>query len=506
MHRFGRFELDAAAGELRVDGKPVTIQPQVLSVLSFLVERPGRVVSKRELLDEVWADAHVTESSVERAVSLARKALGSEGSKLIVTVPKRGYRFTAPAPDIAAPPQELPAPRYAKNGDVHLAYRVLGDGDSAIVLINGWVFAMDSWGDDPSMREHVEHLSVGRRLVLFDKRGTGLSDRVKRLPTLDQRMDDLRAVLDAAGVQKATILGYSEGAPLALLFAASLPERTRGLVLVGGFARMTSASGYPWGWSEEQQTALEGYIDRSWGAGRTVRAIAVDRVGEPSWERWSAKAERIGASPGAAKDLLAMNCAIDVRSVLAAVKVPTTIIHSEEDSMFGVGNARFLAERVAGARLIELPGANHLPLLGNEHMLLAAVDRYEAMPAPEEPAATFLTTVVATAAPHPKATAVFDEEGATRIWRQAQLACFDGPVRALAAARRLASVGAAVHTGQARPDARGLAGAAVDDALALADRASEGEVRVSRIVRDLVPGAGLTFSAAPDADDLQLDV
>jgi DNA-binding winged helix-turn-helix (wHTH) protein len=274
VYRFGPFQLDVGARELRRGSDEITLQPQVFALLSYLIEHRDRVVDKAELLQRLWPDAVVLEGSLQRSVSQARAALDDEDHDFIRTFSRHGYRFVAPVEESAptpaaagkapAPPASPPASvvsspaapgalppldvRYARSAGLHIAYAVAGAGAVDIVLVLGWTFPFRALARLAETAATLSALTDIGRVVLFDKRGTGLSDPVKRLPSLDERMDDLRAVLDAAGSRQAVLVGLSEGGALCMLFAAAYPERVRGLVLVGAFPRMAAAPDWPAGW------------------------------------------------------------------------------------------------------------------------------------------------------------------------------------------------------------------------------------------------------------------
>ena len=501
--RFDEFELDTGLGELRHAGRPRALQPKAYDVLEYLVRHRDRVVSKEELLDGVWPDVLVTDSSVQRAVSLARSALGDDG-RLIRTVPRRGYRFAADveAAEPAAPPTLRFRPRFVVSGDVHVAYHAVGEGEVDVVLIPGWVFPMRAFFDHPEVEAWIAELGRLGRVILFDKRGTGLSDRVKELPTLQQRVDDLRAVLDAAGSRSAVLVGISEGGALSVFGAASFPERVRGLLVAGSFARWSAAPDYPEGWPPERFDELRAYIGRAWGSGATIRAIVESRAGDPSIEAWAARAEQQGASPGAALDLLEMNLAVDVRAILPAVAVPTVVLHSRRDALFPVESARYLAAHIPGARLVETEGRDHAFLFDGAADLRAALDWLVRRPAPTP--ASFLATVVVLEADGAPARAELDplvaRHGGLPV-HDGLAWSFDGPQRAIRAARvLLAAAGgrdrqarAGVHTGEVTRLEGGLRGEGVETARAVARATRPGEVGVSRVVRDLVHGSPFEF-------------
>jgi len=379
--RFGAYELDVARRELRVAGEARPVQPQVFAVLAYLVRHRERVVAKEELLREVWPDAVVTDASLQRAVSLARRALRPADRGLLRTHARIGYRFvgevSSPDPEEEAAPTG--PPRYATCGGVHLAYRVLGSGPVDVVLVLGWSLGMDSALRLGGVAELVATLSGRARIILFDKRGTGASDRVKALPRLPERVDDLGALLDAVRSRGAILVGFSEGGPLSMAFAATRPSRVRGLVLVGAFARMAAAPDHPHGWSEAEIASLRAYIQSAWGSGATMRALVPDRHLTDGVRAWAARAEQEGASPGAALDLLDMNLDIDVRPLLPRVRAAAVILHATGDRVVRAGNGRALAAAIPGARLVEVPGDDHAFIFGGrprlERELTALLDR-----------------------------------------------------------------------------------------------------------------------------------
>jgi pimeloyl-ACP methyl ester carboxylesterase len=380
--RFGAYELDLARRELRVDGEPRPVQPQVLAVLAYLVRNRHRVVPKEEILRELWPDAVVTDASLQRAVSLARRALRPADRKLLRTHARHGYRFVGELAEAEPDPADAAAdapPSYVRSGEVHVAYRTIGRGPLDVVLVLGWSLGMRAALELRGVSEAVRALSARARVVLFDKRGTGSSDRVKALPQLPQRVGDLEAVLDAVRSPGAVVVGFSEGGPLALTFAVTRPLRVRGLALVGAFARMAAAPDHPAGWGEAEVAALRAYIERSWGAGATMRALVPARHLTPPLRAWAARAELEGASPGAALELLEMNLGIDVRSLLSRVRTPSLVLHATGDRVVRVGNGRAVAAAIPGARLVELPGEDHAFLFGGrptlERELLALLQR-----------------------------------------------------------------------------------------------------------------------------------
>jgi pimeloyl-ACP methyl ester carboxylesterase/DNA-binding winged helix-turn-helix (wHTH) protein len=359
--RFGNVEIDRAGREVRVSGTLQRLQPQIWALLDYLLSRTDRVVTKEELLSSLWGGTKVTEGSLQRAVSLARAALGERGHELLRTFPKQGYRFVAPA-ESPGESAKLLMPRYAENGGVHLAYYTVGEvkpGGVDFIYVSGWIVPSRLALEHPKIRSQIERLATLGRVVLFDKRGTGQSDRPKVLPNLHQRMQDLAVVLDAIGSERTILFGVSEGGPLSLLFAATYPERTLGLVLFGAFPRMSVAQGYPHGWSREAIERLKGYIRRQWGEGGSM--LPVFGSGQVSdFDRvWCSQTEQQGASPGAALELLQMNLEADVRDILASVRVPVHLVHSVDDRVMSVEASRYLARNLPDARYEELAGSSH---------------------------------------------------------------------------------------------------------------------------------------------------
>ncbi|MCU0867511.1 MAG: alpha/beta fold hydrolase [Planctomycetes bacterium] len=424
------------------------------------------------------------------------------------------------APAVAAAPAfEMPAVRYAQSGAVNIAYQVIGNGPLDLVFVMGWISHLEWFWREPSFARFLRRLATFARVILFDKRGTGLSDRVAtdRLPTLEQRMDDVRAVLDEVGSERAVLCGISEGGPMCALFAASRPERVRGLVMIGSYARRLRGEGYPWGSSPEARERFCDEIQRSWGGPVGIAERAPSRADDAAFRDWWAAYLRHGASPSAAIALTRMNAEIDVRPVLPTIAVPTLVIHRTGDRCLGIEEGRYLARSIPGARLVELPGSDHLPFVGDQDAVLAAIGAFLAEPLPTAVPASALVTLVRAAV-----VAGGDPE-ATRRWRQSLLqepqfeaarslllhdgellAVFDGPERALraaavvmaAAAAAPCAVRAVVHVGLCQRGVAGVNGAVVDESEPMLRAAAKGELLASAAVRDLVAGSGFRFGRA----------
>src|SRR3954452_1509528 len=247
---------------------------------------------------------------------------------------------------------------YTKSGDVNIAYQVVGDGPLDLVLVPGFVSHLDLDWEEPGYSHFLMRLASFSRLIRFDKRGTGLSDRPGGLPDLETRMDDVRAVMDAVGSERAALFGFSEGGPLAILFAASYPERTRALVVYGTYARRQRADDYPWAptWEERQATAAQ--LEAAWGEDFDLALMAPNA--DPTWKRWLESVGRAALSPAAARDLILMNSLADVREALSAVQAPTLVLHRARDRDALIEEGLFIADRIAGATFVELEGEDHM--------------------------------------------------------------------------------------------------------------------------------------------------
>jgi pimeloyl-ACP methyl ester carboxylesterase len=268
-----------------------------------------------------------------------------------------------------------PQTRYAQSGEVNIAYQVFGEGPIDLVVTPGFVSNVDLMWDSPIHAHYWRALASGARVITFDKRGTGLSDRVADIPPLAQRVDDLRAVMDAAGLERAALMGVSEGGPLSIQFAATYPERTQALVLYGTDARTLWAPDYPWGASEADYDAEGDDMLRTWGsdASGTIAVMAPSMAHDPAFRTWFTRLLRACASPGAAVALHRMNRSIDVRPLLPQLDVPTLVVNRLGDRANPIDVARYLASAIPGAELVELPGDDHLPFLGDAQAIVDAV-------------------------------------------------------------------------------------------------------------------------------------
>jgi pimeloyl-ACP methyl ester carboxylesterase len=416
-----------------------------------------------------------------------------------------------------------PATKYAKSGDVHIAYRVFGDGPRDIVLIPGTLSHLELTWEIPSNEHLLKRLTAFSRVIVFDKRGQGLSDRVAE-QTLEERISDVRAVMDAAGSDRATIYGWSEGGAMSLTFAATYPERTLALVLYGTFASMTSE---PFNIPRELAEQILGEWEAHWGEGIVLAVNAPSAVADKAMVERIARLERASASPGSILALMRANYEIDVRHLLPAVRVPTLILHRVGDALVPVAAGRFLAEHIPEARYVEIPGNDHL-VLDNETQDVIADEIEEFLtgvrpaPEPDRVLATVLFTDIVGSTDH--ASTMGDRKWmdlleahndlaereigrfrgrAVKSTGDGVLATFDGPGRAVRCAQSISSgvndlgikVRAGLHTGECELLGADIGGMAVHIAARVASMAGADEVFVSSTVKDLVAGSGIQFEA-----------
>jgi class 3 adenylate cyclase len=409
--------------------------------------------------------------------------------------------------------------RYAKSGELQVAYQAFGAGSVDLVVVPGFISNLEETWENPSNAYWMERLGRFARVIAFDKRGTGLSDRVGALPTLDERMDDARAVMDAAGSSCAALLGISEGGSLAALFAATYPDRCTSLILYGAFANFTA-----WYPTTEKLAAFYEYARERWGTGASLRRYAPSRAEDAAFGRMWARHERLGASPTAAVALMEMNSQIDITAILSAIHVPTLVLHRTNDPAVNVEGGRALARGIPNARLVELDGSDHLPYVGNTDQIVDEIQEFitgsRAAIEPDSVLATVMFTDIVDSTK--RASELGDRrwrallEQHDRIVRQeisrlrgcevktlgdGFLATFDGPARAVRCATAIAKavgqlqiqVRCGLHTGEIEVLPHDISGIAVNIAARIASLAQGDQVLVSSTVRDLVAGSGLSF-------------
>ena len=441
---------------------------------------------------------------------------------------------------------DLPETHYAKSGDVSIAYQVIGDGPVDLVWIPGIISNVEYQWAEPRLGSFLERLASRARVIRFDKRGTGVSDRVGDVATLDQRMDDVRAVMDAAGSKRAALFGVVEGGPIAILFAATYPDRTAGLILWGSYAKSIWAPDYPWGIRFEEQLERIEDAARNWGTRRYCDETAARLApGDEEWKglqrgwcygdeefrRWWGTYTRLGASPAAAAALMRMNMQIDVRDVLSTIRVPTLILHRSGDQIVDVRNSEYLTRNIVGARSVELEGVEEPPHLGDSGAALRELEQFVAgvreRGEPDRMLATVLFTDIVEST---RLTAKLGDSGWSELidahnavvrgllarFRGKEvdnagdgfLATFDGPARAVECAcaavdavRELGlEIRAGLHTGECAIAEGKVKGLAVHIGARVAAEARPGEVLVSQTVKDLVVGSGIAFEERGTAE------
>ncbi len=417
-----------------------------------------------------------------------------------------------------------PETHYAKSGDVHIAYQVTGDGPMDLVLVPGFVSHLDADWDSPARTRLLQRLSSFCRLIRFDKRGTGLSDKV-RIPTLEQRMDDVRAVMDAVGSEKAVLFGNSEGGPMSILFSATYPARTTALIIYGSYARRLRSPDHPYGKTPEQWQAFLQRLEREWGGPAAIDIFAPSQAADPQFQQAFARYFRQAASPGTAVEIMRMNGEIDVRPALPVIRVPTLILHRTGDRLTEIGQARYMASQIQGARLRELSGDDHVWASGNGDAVVDEIEEFltgaRHDPEPDRILATVLFTDIAGSTE--RAAALGDrrwhellEQHHAMVRRKLSefrgreidtagdgfLMSFDGPARGVRCANAILNdargldleLRAGLHTGECAFMEGKLSGLAVHIGARVASNAEPGEVLVSSTVKDLVAGSGLRFA------------
>lgn len=550
---FDGFRVDVSERLLFKDNRELSLTPKVFDTLLVLLENSSHVLTKKELMEQVWPDSFVEENNLAQNISILRKALGEN---FIQTVPKRGYRFVgdvsstgedeetvivhertrarivveqtdeddariidvAPVVHQLEAPLQRPETMYARSGDVNIAYQVIGDAPLDLVFVMGWVSHLEYFWREPSFARFLLRLASFSRLILFDKRGTGLSDRVpiNQLPTLEQRMDDVRAVMDAVGSKRAALCGVSEGGPMCSLFAATYPEKTLALVMIGTYAKRIRDAEYPWGPTAEQREHFFEVMRKQWGGPVGIEERAPSLAHDPQFRDWWATYLRMGASPGAAVALTQMNAEIDVRNVLPSIRVPSLVIHRSDDQCLKVEEGRFVAERIPGAKFVELSGDDHLPFVGDQDAMLDEVEEFLTGARHHIEPDTVLATVMV-------ARMVGLKESSGDWWRRLHshitkeiewfrgrevdmvddrlLAIFDGPARAIRCATAITEytlrlgveTRTGLHTGECEIVDGKVAGIAANMGVCVAREAAVGEVLVSSTVKDLVAGSGIRF-------------
>ena len=417
------------------------------------------------------------------------------------------------------------ATQYAKAGDVHIAYQIVGDGPIDLVVAPGFVSHVECCWEEPSYARFLRRLASFSRLILFDKRGTGLSDRLTGMATLEHRMDDVRAVMDAAHSDRAAILGISEAGALSAVFAATYPNRASHLILYAAFAEFAS-----WFPTARRLASFFHYCETAWGSGDSLRTYGPSMVDDAAFKRWWGRYERQGASPGAAEAMMKVNAEIDIKHVLPTVRVPTLVIHRSGDAAVNVEAGRYLAAHIPSARYVELPGPDHLWFLGDADSVLDPIQEFltgtRGAAEVDRVLATVLFTDVVSSTR--RAAELGDRRWAELLeayhsavrneisrFRGREIdtagdgvfAAFDGPARAIRCACAVhdavgqlgLEIRTGLHTGECEVVGDKIGGLAVHIGARVAAEAQPGEVLVSSTVKDLVAGSGIRFGEGKTA-------
>jgi class 3 adenylate cyclase len=415
--------------------------------------------------------------------------------------------------------------RYARSGDLHIAYQTHGSHPLNLFYVPTWIGQLEILMEEPSIAAFVERLCSFARVVSFDRRGAGLSDPWKGLPTLEDQIDDVLAVMDATGSERTTLMGSLEGGPLAMLLAATHPDRVESLILYTAYARTRWAPDYNWPPPDEERQLRVDELVAQWGQGAAPAALAPSLAGDPEFRRWAGRMERYSVSPGTALDVFTALGETDVRHVLDAIRVPTLIMHRRNDPFLDVRHSRYLAEHIPEARYVELEGSDSLFSIGDSEAVLGEIEEVltgtRHLPEPDRVLATVLFTDICDSTL--RAAELGDSAWRSLLERHDDLvrgevarhrgravkstgdgvlATFDGPARAIGAARAIEEgvrrlgiqIRAGLHTGECEMIGDDVGGLAVHIGARVLDEAGPGEVLVSSTVKDLVVGSDIAFS------------
>jgi pimeloyl-ACP methyl ester carboxylesterase/class 3 adenylate cyclase len=420
-----------------------------------------------------------------------------------------------------------PETRYAESSDVHIGYQVVGEGPPDLVLVPEFWHSIEAQWEEPALGSFLSRLSSFGRLIVFDQRGTGVSDPVppEAAQSLEQWLDDITTVMDEAGSKEAVLIGMGGGGSLSMLFAATYPERTAGLVLVNSFPRLSQAEDYEWGRAPAVEEEVLHVMRTGWGRGVLLDVVAPSKVGDEQFRQWWAKYQRLGSSPGTIVRVRRMLDDFDIRDALPSIRSPTLILHRTGNTFVRVEHGRYLAERIAGARYVEIAGSDYFPFLGNSELFLGEIEQFvrslSRAPEGDRVLATVLFTDIVGSTQH--VAELGDRRWAELLGNHHALvrrelerfrgeevdtagdgffATFDGPARAVRCAvsvrdavRSLGlEVRAGLHTGELELADHSVRGLAVHIGQRVLAEARPGEVLVSSTVKDLVAGSGLTFS------------
>jgi len=417
-----------------------------------------------------------------------------------------------------------PETRYAKSGKVHIAYQTFGQGKFDLVMVPGWVSHVEYAWEEPVLARILTRLGSFSRVTWFDKRGTGLSDRDVGIPTLEQRMDDVRAVMESAKIKCAAIFGFSEGGSMSALFAATYPAKVSHLMLFGAFARRIRTPDYPWAPTLKQRKEWIDTLERGWGGEVELDTLAPSRANDEAFKKWFSTYARLSVSPSAAVALGTMNTYIDIRNVLSSIHVPTLVLHRKGDRDVPIGNGVYLAKHISGAKFVELPGEDHILSAGDSDAIIDQIQEFVTGVRPSGQPDRILSTILFTdiVDSTKQANKIGDDRWKSLLVKHNDLvrrelsryrgreikttgdgfvAIFDGPGRAVQCAHDIASsvktlgisIRAGLHTGECELVGNDIAGVAVHIAARVAAIARANEILATSTVKDLVSGSGIQF-------------
>ncbi len=418
-----------------------------------------------------------------------------------------------------------PETRYARSGELHIAYQTVGEGPLDVLWVPNWIWQMEHVWEQPWIARLLRRVSGFGRLIMFDRRGTGMSDKLSGAPTLEEQMDDVVAVMDAVESERAAVVAMLEAGTMACLFAATHPERTRALVLYEAMARMSKAPGYEWTLTREERESMVEELRANWGTGAWTLGLSSPLAQEGPLRAWTGRLERLAASPGTAVALFRMHSEVDVRPLLPSIQAPTLVLHRPADTYIDIRHSRYITEVVPGARLVELPGQHTLPFGPGQDELVDELEEFltGARHAPDSER-VLATVMFADIVDSTRRAAELGD----RSWRglletvngsiehelelyrgrvvkrmgDGLLATFDGPARAIRCASAIRDgarghfgleVRTGLHTGEIELMGDDVGGLAVHIGARVSACAQPGEILVSGTVKDLVVGSGIPF-------------
>lgn len=521
---------DAAMVDLEVYVRANPLREHGCELLALALYRAGRQaealgllrVTRGRLAEELGIDPGPALQRLEHDILTHARVLDWQSA---AAPPARATITTRAIPE-KPPSMTVPPPktRYAKRGGVSIAYQVVGEGPLDLVFTPGFVSNVDHWWEIPNSVRFIERLASFSRLIIWDKRGTGLSDPSARVPTLEERVDDLGAVLDSTGSERAVLFGVSEGGPMNLLFAATHPERTAALVLYGTSPKFYAGRDWPWGWQPEEVKGWLEEIDDCWGDGALIEVFAPTYADNEAYRRLWGRYLRAGASPAMGRAVVEALRELDCREILPAIRVPTLIVHRVGDRIASVNAARYMAQRIAGAKLVELPGEDHVHNVGDQDSILDEIEEFLTgmRRGPEIDRVLLTVLVIEIVGSTERAAEMGDQRWRevlqvhadavrreitrfdgreVRTTEDVFLVAFSGPSRAIRCAcairHRVLQLGiqvrAGLHTGECELIGDNVGGLALHIGTRVAALAAPNEILLSNTVKDLTVGSGLQF-------------